>query len=111
MSVDVLSITDDAKPVTLSNAEQSVFYSTEMLIIVLRSKQGGLIETELTAWRGKHCSEDGQERLAELESRYRAKATRVDQGRESLQLVKALGGRLVTRQVSRDAIEACNEQG
>lgn len=100
VSVDVLSITDDAKAETVPPKEQHIFYSTELLAIVLRSKKGGLISTEIVIWRGKHCSEDGREKVSELENRYRASVMHVGQGKENLQLVKALGGRLITRQVS-----------
>lgn len=105
VSVDVLSITDDAKTTAIPPSEQSIFYSTELLAIVLRSKQGGLVTTDLIVWKGKHCSDDGREKVHELEKRYRTTAIYVEQGKESLHLVKALGGRLLTRQVSQSQNE------
>lgn len=99
VSVDVISITDESKNTTVPPREQHIFYSTELLAIILRSKQGGLVSTEIVVWKGKHCSEDGREKIEELEKRYRTAAVHVSQGKENLQLVKALGGRLVTRQV------------
>lgn len=69
------------------------------MALVLRSKQGGLVITELIVWKGKHCSDDGRETVSELEKRFRTSAVHVDQGKENLQFVKALGGRFITRQV------------
>ncbi|KAK9895903.1 hypothetical protein P389DRAFT_71575 [Cystobasidium minutum MCA 4210] len=108
VSVDVLSITDDFKTTTIPPSEHFIFYSTELLAIILRSKQGGLVTTELIVWTGKHCSEDGREKVQELEKRYRSTAKYVEQGKESLQLVKALGGRLVTRQGFRSTFDVLN---
>lgn len=99
VSVEVLSITDNSKITAVPSQEHHIFYSTELLAVVLRSKQGGLVTTDIIVWKGKHCSEDGSAKVEELESRYRTTAQHVEQGRESLQLVKALGGRLITRQV------------
>ena len=101
ISVEVLSITDDSKTITINPKEQHILYSTELLAVVLRSKKGGLVTTELVIWKGKHCSEDGSDKIVELEKRYRTSAVFVEQGKENLQIVKALGGRLITRQVSR----------
>lgn len=112
LSVDVLSIRGNYA-VTLKPAESGIFYSTELLCIVTRSKQGGLVETQLTIWRGKHSVprlQDSEEeaKIDELKRRYRTSCTTVVQGCEGDALVHALGGRLVIRHGTRAAFDILN---
>lgn len=54
------------------------------------------------------AGEAEEQKLSELEGRYRTKRRSVRQGCEEEELVKALGGRLVTRQGSRSAFDVLN---
>lgn len=119
ISVDILLFTGTAT--TTIPLSQVIFYDTELLVIVHRSKSRttGLASTTLWAWRGKRCTlgEKENKKLRELAKRYGTPAVRflcisipnnhfilfsqtiVQQHSEPAQLVHVLGGQLAIRQV------------
>ncbi|KAF9469993.1 hypothetical protein BDZ94DRAFT_1303627 [Collybia nuda] len=117
ISVDVMIITGNIA--TSLSREESIFYDTELLVIIDRSKslESGLVSTVMWAWYGKRCTlgEREKRKLQELARRYGITAVRiisvspivrisyyamkrvVPQDSEQPDLVHALGGRLGTR--------------
>jgi hypothetical protein len=77
LSVDVLSVrSKETAPV---DSDRHVFYNTETLAIVVRSKEAGLVSTRLYAWRGTEADGDDpgtKNRLQELAKRYRTEVVR-----------------------------------
>jgi hypothetical protein len=112
VSVDILSIVGaSTQTVHLpANGLHPVFYSAELLAIVLRRKEGGLMVTDLYTWQGRDSSIEAAEegKITELEARCRTTAVDTRQGEESDELIKALGGGLVTRQGSRETFDVLN---
>lgn len=72
ISVDVMTITGYAA-ISLSQ-DQSIFYDTEILAIIHRSKllESGLVSTMVWVWQGKHSTlgEKEERKLQELARRY-----------------------------------------
>lgn len=102
ISVDVMSVTGAAS--TGLKDDTNVFYDKETLAIVLRvkSKSSGLVETTLWGWQGRRSQigEREQWKLKDMARHYGTRLCPVQQGCEPPELVHALGGQLVTRQVS-----------
>ena len=100
VSIDALSLHNSS--ITPIPFPCDTVYASEFLCIVLRSKQGGLVSTDLILWKGRYSlsSEVEGKKIKELEGRYRTQGKEVKQGCESEDLVWALGGRLVVRLVS-----------
>jgi len=108
ISIDVLLLVGSSSKALTMPCD--TFYSSDLLCIVLRSKHGGVVDTDLILWRGKHnlAGEAEENKVKELESRYRTGAKEVKQGCEDESLVRALGGRLVIRQGSRSTFDILN---
>ncbi|KAF8633344.1 hypothetical protein AX17_004516 [Amanita inopinata Kibby_2008] len=103
ISVDVLNIAGGTG--SLISQDLNIFYDTELLAVIHRSKSriDGLASTTLWIWRGK-CSEVGdkeERKIQDLSRRYGTKAVIIQQRSEPPQLVHLLGGQLVIRQGSR----------
>ncbi len=83
--------------------DTNVFYESEILAIVRRVKlkTSGLVETTLWGWQGRRSqiSEREQRKLKDMARHYGTRLCPVQQSCEPPELVHALGGRLVTRQV------------
>jgi hypothetical protein len=83
--------------------DTNVFYDSEVLAIVLRvkMKSSGLVETTLWGWQGRRSQigEREQRKLRDMARHYGTRLRPVQQGCEPPELVRALGGRLATRQV------------
>lgn len=83
--------------------DTNVFYDVETLAIVLRVKlkSSGLVETKLWGWQGRRSQigEREQRKLKDMARHYGTRLCPVQQGCEPPELVHALGGQLVTRQV------------
>jgi hypothetical protein len=83
--------------------ETGVFYDSEVLAIVHRfkTKNTGLVETSLWSWQGRrsHIGEREERKLRDMARHYGTKLYYVRQSCEPPDLVHALGGRLVIRQV------------
>lgn len=108
ISIDILQLSaSSSKALSLPC---DTFYSSDLLCIVLRSKQGGVVDTELVVWRGRHnlAGDAEEKKIKELESRYRTRVKEVKQGHEHESLIRALGGRLVIRQGSRSTFDILN---
>lgn len=112
LSVDILTIVGASAQAVASTpaGHTTVLYSSELLAIILRQKEGGLAVTTLYIWQGRDANiaaaEEGK--IAELETRYRTTAIESIQGAEQDELVKALGGTLVIRQGVRDTFDPLN---
>lgn len=100
ISVDIMVVMGNTSIVV--SQDPVVFYDTELLVIVHRSKSRitSLVSTTVWAWRGKRCTlgEKGNAKLQELAKRYGTSANIVQQHSEPLQLVHVLGGQLAIRQ-------------
>jgi hypothetical protein len=72
ISVDVMTITGTTA--TAVSREPNVFYDTEVLAIIHRSKSksSGLVATTVWGWRGKKChfGEREERKLQDLSKRY-----------------------------------------
>ncbi|RDB25209.1 Gelsolin [Hypsizygus marmoreus] len=103
ISVDVMAITGTTA--TAIKQKQAIFYDTEILAIIYRSKSqsSGLVSTAVWGWEGKRATlgEREQRKLQDLAKRYSTIANIVHQNSEPLQLVHVLGGVLAIRQGSR----------
>ena len=84
--------------------DTDVFYDSEVLAIVHRfkTKTTGLVETSLWSWQGRRSQigEREERKLRDMARHYGTKLCAVRQSCEPPELVHALGGRLVIRQVS-----------
>jgi hypothetical protein len=78
ISVDVMLVTGTTA--TVIPQHQAIFYDTELLVIVYRSKSRttSLVSTIVWAWRGKRCTlgEKENKKLQELGNRYGTAAVR-----------------------------------
>ncbi|KAG6845915.1 hypothetical protein H0H87_000721 [Tephrocybe sp. NHM501043] len=103
MSVEIMAITGTTAS-TLST-DQTIFYDTEVLAIIHRSKSQltGLVSTSVWGWEGKRATLGPREqrKLYEIAQRYGATADVVQQNSEPPQLVHILGGVLAIRQGTR----------
>ncbi|KAJ6587043.1 hypothetical protein DFH09DRAFT_1142397 [Mycena vulgaris] len=102
IQVDVIAISGStAVPLGLTH----IFYDTEILAIIHRSKSNstGLINSTVWSWQGKSSSMgSGEDRkLAELAKRYGTSIVSINQRSEPVELVQCLGGTLAIRQGSR----------
>ncbi|KAH7924624.1 hypothetical protein BV22DRAFT_1034934 [Leucogyrophana mollusca] len=103
VSVEVLTITaTTASPV---QRDSNVFYDSEVLAIVHRSKsrESGLVVTKVWCWRGNQCNfgEREDRKVNDLAKRYGTALVMVNQHCEPAELVHVLGGQLAIRQGSR----------
>ncbi|KAF8893984.1 hypothetical protein BD779DRAFT_1467564 [Infundibulicybe gibba] len=98
ISVDVMSIMGNSATTVAQNTH--IFYDTEILAIVNRSKSKstGLAGTAVWVWIGRksNLGEKEERKLEEIAKRYGTAARRVRQHSESIQLIQILGGRAVT---------------
>lgn len=64
-----------------AKGESHVFYDTELLAVIYRSKlkSSGLVNTELWAWRGSkcQCGEREEKKLQDLARRYNTQLVRL----------------------------------
>ncbi|KAJ7091265.1 hypothetical protein C8R44DRAFT_891662 [Mycena epipterygia] len=102
IQVDVMAIAGStAFPLGLTH----IFYETEILAIIHRSKSNstGLINSTVWSWQGKSGSLGSSEerKLAELAKRYGTSIVPLQQLSEPIELVQCLGGTLAIRQGSR----------
>ncbi|KAK7005621.1 hypothetical protein R3P38DRAFT_3038596 [Favolaschia claudopus] len=102
IQVDVMGIEgSSAFPLGLN----SIFYDTEILAIIHRSKSNstGLMTSTVWSWEGKRSSmgESEERKLAELAKRYGTSIVTLRQFSEPVELVQCLGGTLSIRQGSR----------
>ncbi|KAJ7446184.1 hypothetical protein B0H11DRAFT_2085464 [Mycena galericulata] len=102
IQVDVMAIAGStAIPLGLTH----IFYDTELLAIIHRSKSKttGLTSSTVWSWRGKSSSLGSSEerKLAELAKRYGTSIVSIHQLAEPVELVRCLGGTLAVRQGSR----------
>jgi hypothetical protein len=78
ISVDVMLVTGTTATAIAQN--EAIFYDTELLVIVHRSKSWttSLVSSTVWAWRGKQCTlgEKEKEKLQELAKRYGTSAVR-----------------------------------
>jgi hypothetical protein len=102
ISVEVLAIVGAATTAVIKDSH--IFYDHDVLAIVRRSKSrsSGLVSTIVWGWIGGKAliGEREERKLLELAKRYGTPLVRVEQRRESLELIHALGGQLAIRQVS-----------
>ncbi|KAG7446222.1 uncharacterized protein BT62DRAFT_104514 [Guyanagaster necrorhizus] len=103
ISVDVLSISDSSA--TAITQDLNVFYDTEVLAIVHRSKSklSGLASTTVWAWQGKasQFKEKEEQKLKELGSRYGSNYIVIPQYAEPAELLQVLENQLAIRQGTR----------
>ncbi|KAG6842159.1 hypothetical protein C0991_001652 [Blastosporella zonata] len=103
ISVEVMAISGTAA--SLLSKDRTIFYDTEFLAIVHRSKsdRNGLVSTSVWGWEGKHATLGAREqrKLQEIAQRYGAVINVVQQNSEPLQLVHILGGVLAIRHGTR----------
>ncbi|KAJ7783303.1 hypothetical protein B0H16DRAFT_1658611 [Mycena metata] len=82
-----------------------IFYDTEILAIIHRSKSSstGLINSTVWSWQGKSSNMGSNEerKLAELAKRYGTSIVPLHQLSEPIELVQCLGGTLAIRQGTR----------
>ncbi|KAJ7703074.1 hypothetical protein B0H17DRAFT_1041507 [Mycena rosella] len=102
IQVDVMAIAGStAIPLGLMH----MFYDTEILAIIHRSKSRstGLINSTVWSWQGKGSSLGSSEerKLSELAKRYGTSIVPIKQFSEPVELVQCLGGTLAIRQGSR----------
>ncbi|KAJ6625514.1 hypothetical protein B0H10DRAFT_613833 [Mycena sp. CBHHK59/15] len=102
IQVDVLAIAgSNASPLGLTH----IFYDTEILAIIHRSKSrsSGLINSTVWSWKGKNgdLGSSEERKLAELAKRYGTSIVPIQQLSEPVELVRCLGGTLTIRQESR----------
>ncbi|TFK26480.1 hypothetical protein FA15DRAFT_667361 [Coprinopsis marcescibilis] len=103
ISVDLLSITESSS--TTLTKDRSVFYSTEVLAVVHRSKtqSAGLVDTFVWCWIGDQaqCGEREKKVFHDLARRYGTTPITVRRYSEPAHLVQLIGGTLAIRQGSR----------
>ncbi|KAK0212784.1 hypothetical protein DFS33DRAFT_1377248 [Desarmillaria ectypa] len=103
ISVDVLIISGCSA--TAITPDLNVFYDTEVLAIVHRSKSksSGLASTTVWAWQGKasQLKEKEEQKLKELASRYGSNYIVIPQYAEPAELLRVLENQLAIRQGSR----------
>ncbi|TFK44823.1 hypothetical protein BDQ12DRAFT_673637 [Crucibulum laeve] len=103
ISVDVMSIMGNSSSSLSQNTD--IFYDSEVLAIIHRSKSksSGLANTTIWGWKGKasHFGEKEERKLQDLAKRYSTNAIIVNQYSEPTHLVHVLGGQLTIRQGSR----------
>ncbi|KII92264.1 hypothetical protein PLICRDRAFT_50680 [Plicaturopsis crispa FD-325 SS-3] len=103
ISVDVMSIVGNTFSAIAKDI--NVFYETEVLAIVHRSKSksSGLVTSKVWGWRGRQSQlgEREEHKLHELAKRYGTTLEMVYQRREPSELVYVLGGQLAIRQGTR----------
>ncbi|KAJ7780539.1 hypothetical protein DFH07DRAFT_433564 [Mycena maculata] len=102
IQVDVMAIAGStASPLGLTH----IFYDTEILAIIHRSKSKstGLISSTVWSWQGKNSRMGSSEerKVTELAKRYGTSIVSVPQLSEPVELVQCLGGALAVRQGSR----------
>jgi hypothetical protein len=113
----VTSIGSDGSLERLEGEEQRVLYETETQVIIHRFKEStasGLVVTKVYARTGRmskllvdpSCME--AKKVQEIGKQNRAEIVDARQGRESIELVKLLGGYIVTREGSRKRYEGTN---
>lgn len=116
ISVDVLSVRPDGSAHLLPEMDAPVLYETETLVIMHRCKDTatGLMRHEVFVRAGRYSPVLSSQASSEaskvqmLASRVNAAPIDARQGRESIYLVKLLGGTIVTREGTRDRFEASN---
>ncbi|KAI0685205.1 hypothetical protein BC835DRAFT_1385556 [Cytidiella melzeri] len=98
VSVEVMSIQGTTASAIAKDFH--IFYDSEVLAIIHRSKSDGLVSTTVWAWRGSksHVGEREERKLKELAQRYHTPLITVREYSEPPELVHVLGGRLATRQ-------------
>ena len=101
ISLEVFNITE-SNSTLIPQTQQSIFYDTEFLIIVQRIKFNGLARMKLWNWKGLNSQFGNQEflKVKEMSKRYQSEVEEVLQGEETLELVKAMGSKLILRRVS-----------
>ncbi|KAG6819869.1 hypothetical protein H0H93_007803 [Arthromyces matolae] len=103
ISVEVMSIVGTTA--TVLSRDQTIFYDTELLAIIHRSKSqlSGLVSTSVWGWEGKRAALGPREqrKLQEIAHRYGTSIITIQQHCEPPPLVHALGGVLAIRQGSR----------
>ncbi|KAK0461206.1 uncharacterized protein EV420DRAFT_186624 [Desarmillaria tabescens] len=103
ISVDVLIISGGSA--TTITQDINVFYDTEVLAVVHRSKSksSGLASTTVWAWQGKasQLKEKEEQKLKELAARYGSHYIVVPQYAEPTELLRVLENQLAIRQGSR----------
>lgn len=102
ISVEIMSVSG-ATAIGLKGSA-GVFYDSEVLAIVHRfkTKSTGLVDTSLWSWQGRRSQigEREERKLRDMARHYGTKLCQVRQSCEPPELVHALGGQLVIRQVS-----------
>ncbi|KAI0071645.1 hypothetical protein K474DRAFT_1668817 [Panus rudis PR-1116 ss-1] len=103
ISVEVMSVVgNSANPV---NTDPNVFYESEALVVVHRSKSksSGLVATKVWSWTGKSAvvTEKEERRTQDLVRRYNTSLITISQYQEPPELIHLLGGRLAIRQGTR----------
>ena len=117
ISVEVMCIAPSGSLETLQGEEKMVLYETETQVITHRYKESlasGLVVTRVYARTGRMarllvdatCAE--AKKVQEIGRQHRADVVDARQGRESVDLAKLLGGKLVTREGSRKRYETGN---
>ncbi|KAK0485856.1 hypothetical protein IW261DRAFT_1329900 [Armillaria novae-zelandiae] len=103
ISVDVLTLSGSSA--TIVTQDPLVFYDTEVLVIVHRSKSksSGLASTTVWAWQGKasQFKEKEEQKLKELASRYGSNYIIIPQYAEPAELLQVLENQIAIRQGSR----------
>ncbi|EAU91421.2 hypothetical protein CC1G_01910 [Coprinopsis cinerea okayama7 len=103
ISVDVMSVSGTST--TTLTEDIAIFYDTEVLAVVHRSKSqpSGLVDTFVWCWLGKRSQygEKEEKKVQEIARRYGTTAIIVRQYSESAHLIGLVGGRLAIRQGSR----------
>ncbi|PBK91545.1 hypothetical protein ARMGADRAFT_1013942 [Armillaria gallica] len=103
ISVDVLIISGSSA--TVVTQDPLVFYDTEVLAIVHRSKSksSGLASTTVWAWQGRasQFKEKEEQKLKELASRYGSNYINIPQYAEPAELLQVLENQVAVRQGSR----------
>lgn len=103
ISVDVLILSGSSA--TVVTQDPLVFYDTEVLVIVHRSKSksSGLASTTVWAWQGKasQFKEREEQKLKELASRYGSNYIIIPQYAEPAELLQVVENQIAIRQGSR----------
>ncbi|PWN19721.1 hypothetical protein BCV69DRAFT_283827 [Microstroma glucosiphilum] len=113
VSVETLSLQSDGSTSTIASHEAHILYETETLAVVHRfrsSSSGQTVATKLYARAGHQASSSSQvaQKLSDLARRYSTSVIDARQGREDTGLVRALGGKVETRQGSRRGWDKSN---
>lgn len=110
ISTEVLAIT--ATSATTINDPLNIFFDTEVLAVVQRSKSrsSGLVKTAVWGWQGQHSTLGNHEahKLQEVAKRYGTSLIFLEQYGERPDLIQALGGTLVIRRGQRSRWSAEN---